>query len=232
MYILGTICARGGSKGIPHKNMQRLGGKPLIAHTLECSLQCAALNEIVVSTDDKQIAAVAREYDFPVLNRPPELATDTASKWDVFRQIAGIYKPDILVDLDTGCPFREPDDITDCLRKLRMELDTDVVATAYEAERNPYFNMVQEDIDGFTRISKFLYRSFLVNQVITRRQDAPPVWSLSPSVFAIRAYALTKYEHWSQTRMQIHVIPRARALDIDTPDDWDYAEWLMSKHHD
>lgn len=226
MFILGTICARGGSKGIPHKNIKRLGGKPLIVHTLECSLKCADLNEIVVSTDDKQIAAIAREYDFPVLQRPPELATDTASKWDVFRQIAGIYHPDILVDLDTGCPFRSPEDISGCIQLLK-DSEADVVATAYEAERNPYFNMVMQEAEGTMRlVSDFIMGGM---KIITRRQDAPPVWNLSPSVFAIRVSALTKYEHWSRSKMQIYAVPRARALDIDTEDDWTYAEYLIGR---
>jgi CMP-N,N'-diacetyllegionaminic acid synthase len=223
MIILGTICTRKGSKGIPGKNMRRLGATPLVAYTIECAMRSHAFNEIVVSTDDKQVAIVAREYQLPVMVRPPHLATDTASKWDVFRHIAGEIDCDILVDMDTGCPFREPEDITDCLRKLRMELDTDVVATAYEAERNPYFNMVEER-EGYYELT-----GIVSPPAITRRQDAPQVYSLSPSVFAIRRKALDKYEHWSQSKMQVCVIPRARALDIDTEDDWLYAEYLLKR---
>lgn len=229
MFILGTICARGGSKGIPHKNIKRLGGKPLIVHTLECSLKCADLNEIVVSTDDKQIAAIAREYDFPVLQRPPELATDTASKWDVFRQIAGIYHPDILVDLDTGCPFRSPEDISGCIQLLNTSEDDlfyGVVMTAYEAERSPFFNMVVKR--GFFNPAYCVVDGD-IEKPITRRQDAPPVYSLSPSVVAIQASNLKMYNHWSQCRLGIYTVPRSRALDIDTEDDWTYAEYLIGR---
>jgi CMP-N,N'-diacetyllegionaminic acid synthase len=229
MFILGTICARMGSKGIPHKNVKLLNGKPLIVYTIECAEISRAFSELVVSTDDQEVVAIAREYDLPVLSRPAILATDTASKWDVFKHIAGKFEPDILVDLDIGCPFRSPEDITDCIQLLKSN-DVDVMMTAYPAERNPYFNMV-------TIGDKYNYADIVVHESgnefdfdpITRRQDAPEVFSLSPSVIAFRAEALQKYGHWSQSRMMIHIIPRARALDLDTPDDFQYAEWLMSR---
>jgi CMP-N,N'-diacetyllegionaminic acid synthase len=225
MFILGTICARLGSKGIPHKNTKLLGGKPLITYTIECAQKTRAFDELVVSTDDPEILAIAREREIPVLPRPAVLATDTASKWDVFRHIAGKFEPDILVDLDIGCPFRDPLDITDCIQLLKAN-DADTVMTAYEAERNPYFNMVELALLDNNRAYVVEYQE---DNIITRRQDAPEVFSLSPSVIAFRAEALQKYCHWSQSRMMIHVIPRTRALDIDTPDDFEYAEWLMSR---
>jgi N-acylneuraminate cytidylyltransferase/CMP-N,N'-diacetyllegionaminic acid synthase len=221
MFILGTICARLGSKGIPHKNTKLLGGKPLAVYTIECAQKTRAFDELVVSTDDPEVVAIAREREIPVLPRPAVLATDTASKWDVFRHIAGKFEPGIMVDLDIGCPFRSPEDITDCIQLLKAN-DADVVMTAYPAERNPYFNMVGKD--GKIVCRDPFYAPFI------RRQDAPEVFSLSPSVIAFRVEALQKYCHWSQSRMMIHVIPRARALDIDTPDDFEYAEWLMSRH--
>lgn len=223
MFILGCICARGGSKGIPHKNIKPLAGKPLMAYTIECAVKARAFRELVVSTDDEAIAAIAGEYGVPVLPRPPYLATDTASKWDVFRHIASQLEPDVLVDLDVGCPMREPEDIMGCIKLLRNG-DADVVATAYEAERNPYFNMVE---GGNERGGWHVIGDNYLG--ITRRQDAPLVYSLSPSVFAIRARALDLYPHWSLSLLQLHIIPRARALDIDTLDDFEYAEWKMSR---
>jgi CMP-N,N'-diacetyllegionaminic acid synthase len=228
MFILGLVAARSGSKGIPHKNIKLLGNKPLVAHTIECAMQARCFTELVVSTDDEEVAAIVRGYEIPVIARPAVLATDTASKWDVFKHIVQKIECDILVDLDTGCPFREPEDITDTLRILRMG-EADCVMTAYEAERNPYFNMVEKVVTENYRLVKLSYNGSFDFQVITRRQDAPKVYSLSPSVLAIRAGAQTKFSHWSQSNMSIHVIPRLRALDIDTPDDWDMAEWLMSR---
>jgi CMP-N,N'-diacetyllegionaminic acid synthase len=230
MFILGTICARLGSKGIPHKNTKLLGGKPLAVYTIECAQKTRAFDELVVSTDDPEVIAIAREREIPVLPRPAVLATDTASKWDVFKHIAGKFEPNILVDLDIGCPFRSPEDITDCIQLLKAN-DADVVMTAYPAERNPYFNMVEiYRPGGYVAPCEWWTMQEKKMPPITRRQDAPEVFSLSPSVVAIRVGALHKYSHWSQSELLIHVISRARALDIDTPDDFEYAEWLVSRH--
>jgi CMP-N,N'-diacetyllegionaminic acid synthase len=217
--ILGTICARGGSKGIPRKNLKELNGKPLILHTYKQAIENKILDNVIISTDDIDISIL-----FPghiVQMRPPELATDTASKWDVFRYIAECNPQyDILVDLDTGCPLRAPEDIDACIKKLMTGFD--VVATAYEADRNPYFNMVELDRSGHAWVCS--------GTDITCRQEAPQVYSLSPSVFAIKREALFKYSHWSRSNMGIVEIPRKRGIDIDTPDDFEYVEFLMRKH--
>jgi CMP-N,N'-diacetyllegionaminic acid synthase len=214
--ILGTICARGGSKGIPRKNLKELNGKPLILHTYKHAKENKTLDDVVISTDDLEIASLFEKVQM----RPASLATDTASKWDVFRYISECNPQyDILVDLDTGCPLRAPQDIDACITKLQTGFD--VVATAYEADRNPYFNMVELDRSGHAWVCS--------GTDITCRQEAPQVYSLSPSVFAIRRDALYKYNHWSRANMGIVVIPRKRGIDIDTQDDWDYVEFLMRK---
>ena len=214
--ILGSICARGGSKGIPRKAIKLLAGKPLIQWTVEQALSCKDLDMVVVSTDDKTIAIIASEVSQQVVidMRPEYLAKDDTSKWDVFRHLAGKYAFDVLVDLDVGCPLRSPDDITTCINKLKFV--GDVVVTAYESERNPYFNMVHES-------GSIVCQS---RGIITRRQDAPNVYSVSPSVFAINARCLFKVDHWSRADMRIVVVPRERGIDIDTPEDWKYVEYL------
>jgi CMP-N,N'-diacetyllegionaminic acid synthase len=223
--ILGTICTRKGSKGVPGKAMRELGGCPLIGHTAKVALLSKAFDKLIVSTDDEEVARYMSYL--PVQWRPEILATDTASKWDVFRYIAeqnGLKPDDILVDLDVGCPLRETQDITACIDKLKS-VQYDVVCTAYESERNPYFNMVEGYEDRVFVVGDGEY-----NHKITRRQDAPQVWSLSPAVFAIKVSALVKYEHWSTVdRMGIVVIPRERAWDIDTNLDFEIAEFLMRR---
>ena len=126
-----------------------------------------------------------------------------------------------MVDLDTGCPLRSPQDITDCIEKLKTGYD--VVVTAYEAERNPYFNMVRVT-DGRAHVC-----SEISNDVIANRQEAPKVYSLSPSVFAIRTEALFKWSHWSRSNLGIVEIPRRRGIDIDTLEDFEFVEYLMRK---
>jgi N-acylneuraminate cytidylyltransferase/CMP-N,N'-diacetyllegionaminic acid synthase len=199
--------------------MKLLNGYPLIFHTIKQALKMRIFDgSLVISTDsDEIIDYVGGDF---VQKRPSELATDTASKWDVFKYIAECNPQyDILVDLDTGCPLRAPEDITDCIEKLKTGYD--VVVTAYEAERNPYFNMVEVDRSG---------HAWVCNATdIVNRQDAPKVYSLSPSVFAIRTDALFKYSHWSRSMMGIVEIPRRRAIDIDTLDDFEYVEYLLKK---
>lgn len=227
-HIVGSICARGGSKGVTRKNIRPLNGKPLIYYTIECARSCPELDRTIISTDDKEFAQIARQYgaEVPFL-RPAHLAQDTSSKWDVFRHIVETLEStderrvDILVDLDTGVPLRKPEDITECINTILVDDDVDVVITAYVPDRNPYFNMVEVDIDGFARVSK------PQKNAITRRQDAPQVYGLSPAVYAIRRDALWKYDHWAHSKMKICLMPHDRAIDIDTELDFRFVELLM-----
>jgi CMP-N,N'-diacetyllegionaminic acid synthase len=227
--IIGAICARGGSKGVPRKNVRLLANEPLIAHTIRCAQACSVLDRILVSTDDEEIAAAARSYGAEVpFMRPPHLAQDDTPKWEVFRHLVQTWEAmsgeqvSLLVDLDTGVPLRLPADVDGSVRQLLAE-SADVVVTAYEAERNPYFNMVEISDSGFAVMSK---RS---TAPLTRRQAAPTVYSLSPAVFAIRRSALDEYEHWSESRLQIYVVPRERAVDIDSEMDWEFVQFLMER---
>jgi CMP-N-acetylneuraminic acid synthetase len=130
------------------------------------------------------------------------------------------YRIDVLVDLDTGVPLRQPSDIVGCVEQL-LSGPAEVVATAYEAERNPYFNMVEVGADDLAKIVKPPAKP------IAYRQGAPRVYSLSPAVYAMLRDALWRYEHWSQARLQIHVMPRERAVDIDHETDFRFVEYLM-----
>lgn len=226
--ILGAVCARGGSKGVPRKNMRLVAGKPLIAHTIECALSCSMLDEVIVSTDDPQIAHTAAAYGAAVpFLRPAELAEDSSSKWEVFRHLVTMWEQldgrrvKVLVDLDTGVPMRQRADVEACVQLL-LDTDAEVVTTAYEAERNPYFNMVENGADGLVHLVKPLGRP------IACRQHAPRVLSLSPAVFAIRPSALWKHAHWSLARMKVHVVPRDRSLDIDSELDLKLVKLYMS----
>ncbi|HXH25463.1 MAG TPA: acylneuraminate cytidylyltransferase family protein [Vicinamibacterales bacterium] len=228
-FVLGVICCRGGSKGVPRKSLRSVAGRPLIAHAIQCARECPALDALIVSTDDSEIARVAAEWGAQVpFPRPAELAQDDSSKWDVFRHAVeewerrGGRRVDVLVDLDTGVPMRTPADVEGCVREL-LATGADVVATAYIPERNPYFNMVEDGPDGFVRVVKPSARP------VTRRQDAPVVHALSPAVWVVRREALWACEHWSRARMRVHIIPRERALDIDTPFDLRIVEWLMEE---
>ena len=227
--IIAAICARGGSKGVPRKNLRLLDGKPLIGRAVEQALACGIFDRVVASTDDPEMAQVARDFgaEVPFL-RPAELAQDTTNKWDVFRHLVteletgGARRVGVIADLDTGAALRSVDDIRGAIDRL-IATEADVCVTAYEADHNPYYNMVQMDTAGLARVC------IKPERPIANRQQAPAVYNLSPAIFAIRRDALWRHDHWSQCRMTLSVIPRERAVDIDTEFDLRLVEFLLAR---
>lgn len=227
--IVCSICARGGSKGVPRKALRKVAGVPLIGHAIHCAKRCALVDRVIVSTDDEEIAAIARENNAEVpFIRPSELAGDDSPKWVVFRHLVTTCEAmleksiKILVDLDIGVPMRSPKIVDDCIHTL-MSTDIDLVVTAYRSDRNPYFNMVELDSNDWAHVVKQPIRP------IHNRQAALEVFSLSPAVYAMRRDVLWLYDHWSQARMRIHEIPREVAWDVDSELDLKIVEFLMEQ---
>lgn len=225
--LVAAICARGGSKGVPRKNLRLLAGKPLIGRAVEQALACGIFDRVVASTDDPEMARVASEYGAEVpFQRPAELAQDHTNKWDVFRHLVtelearSSRRVGVLADLDTGAALRTLGDIKAAVRNL-LDTGADVCVTAYEADHNPYYNMVQLDSRGLAQVC------IRPETPIANRQQAPAVYNLSPAIFAIRRDALWRHDHWSQCRMTLCVLPRERALDIDTELDFKLVESLL-----
>ena len=228
--ILATICCRGGSKGVPGKNIRPLLGKPLIAYTIESAQQSTLINDLIISTDSTSIAEVAKQYGAKVpFMRPADLASDTASKWPVFIHAVETYERltgtivDYLVDLDVTVPLKSCKDIDGAIQMALNDPETDVVITGYEPERNPYFNMMEIGDDGFATIVK------KGSKPIVRRQDAPKVLSLTPAAYVVKKSALYAYEHWSNAKCKIYEMPRERAVDIDTEIDFKIVEFLIGQ---
>ena len=228
MFILGTICCRVGSKGVKNKNIKLLLGKPLLAYTVDVALASKLLNDVIVSTDNAAIENVARDYGIKeIIHRPAELATDAASKWDVFINAVDAYEEnhgmiiDYIVDMDVTVPLKTTEDIDGAIQFALEHQDADVVITGYEPERNPYFNMMEINGAGFAQIVKQPCNP------IVRRQDAPKVYGLTPAAYVIRKQALYEHEHWSKAKCKIYPIPRTRAVDIDTELDFRIVEFLM-----
>lgn len=228
--ILGTICCRGGSKGVPGKNIRPLHGKPLITFTIETAQGSALIDDLIISTDSREIADIAMDAGAKVpFMRPAELASDTANKWDVFRHAVEEYerenavRVDYLVDMDVTVPLKTAEDIEGAINMALADNQAEVVITGYEPERNPYFNMMEIMPDGFAEIVK------KSEKPIVRRQDAPEIYSLTPAAYVVKRSALYDYEHWSNARCKIHPIPRMRAIDIDTDFDFKLVEFLMNE---
>ena len=227
--VLGLICARGGSKGVPKKNIRPLGGRPLIGWSIESAKTCDLIDRIVVSTDDEEIARVAEHYGANVpFIRPEELARDNSPEWFVWqhalRKLGRLdnFRPDYLIVLPPTAPFRSHDDIRKSLEVIR-ERDVDIVISVTEANRNPYFNMVELDSNGFAN---------LVNSPegkVVRRQDAPEVFDMTTVLYTARTEFILKANGIFEGNVRAIMIPQNRALDIDTEMDFKFAEFLISE---
>lgn len=148
--ILGLIPARGGSKGVPNKNIKMIYGKPLIVWTIERALQSHLLDEVIVSTDSEEIAVIAKENGAKVMMRPAELATNTASTQDVMKYTLQQIPADILVLLQPTSPCRSDGLIDECIREF-MENDYDSLATGFMCDYKEYGSntLPRQQIQGF-----------------------------------------------------------------------------------
>ena len=230
-HLLCTIGMRGGSKGVPDKNLRNLFGKPLMAYTIEQALQSKLFEHIVVSTDSEEIAKTARSFGAEAwFLRPPEMATDQAPKLPsirhAFLESEKYYGEefDVLVDLDVTSPLRLVKDITGAYEQFARE-DADILITACSSRKNPYFNMV-ENVNGLIRIVKQL------DKPIVRRQDAPKVFDMNASMYIWKRKALLEYDTLFTDKTALYVMPEERSVDIDTEQDWNNVEYMIGKSAD
>lgn len=224
MKTLYVIPARGGSKGIPHKNIKPLAGKPLIGYSIDVARQLAADDDICLTTDDPDIAATAESMGLNVpFLRPASLATDTCGTYEVLIHALDFYRDrgidyDTLVLLQPTSPMRTADDVRAALALYSPDID--MVVTVKEAASNPYYNCYETDNDGFLHISKG-------DGGYTRRQDAPKVWEYNGAVYVINVESLRRMPLSAFTRRRMSVMPAERSVDLDTQVDWLIAEKLI-----
>lgn len=225
MKALYIIPARGGSKGIPHKNIKLLGGKPLIAYSIEVAKSLADISDICVTTDDIEIIKVAEQYGIKVpFIRPAELSADNSGSREVMLHAIEYYKTvlgrdyDTIVLLQPTSPFRTTVDIENCLSAFHDGID--MVVSVKEAVSNPYYNCFESDSDGFLKISKG-------EGLFTRRQDAPKAWEFNGSVYIINVESLKAMPLGAFPRRLMCEMPSERSIDLDTPTDWIVAEALL-----
>jgi CMP-N-acetylneuraminic acid synthetase len=228
MTIVAFIFCRGGSKGLPGKNIRLLGGKPLIAWSIDQARSVKCIDRVIVSTDCEDIAAVARNFGAEVpFIRPKELAQDESSEWLAWRHALsylydslGVF-PTAMVSVPATAPLRLPLDIEKCI-DLYEEGGVDIVITTTTAHRNPYFNMVKVNSDGTIA---------LVNTPdvpIVRRQDAPKVFDMATVCYVANPeFVMTSNSHF-EGRVKAVNIPPERSIDIDTLLDFEFAEYLLN----
>ena len=223
--ILAVIPARGGSKGVPNKNIKELLGKPLIAYTIEQAQASKYIDRTIVSTDSPAIADIAVSYgaEVPFL-RPEELATDQSGTIDVLVHAIDWleknenYKFDILVLLHATTPLREPADIDHSI-ELLVENGAENVFTVTEAHRNPYFNMVEIRNNKVSLVKKGNY---------TTRQTAPKVFDMNSSIYVWWKDIFKKKKSVFLENSRIYIMPKTRSVDIDDVFDFKIAEMLLT----
>lgn len=227
MKVIGAVFARGGSKGVPDKNLRHLAGRSLVAHAIEQAQSCAGVERVIVSTDSEEIARVARESgaEVPWL-RPAELSSDTAREWDAWQHMLAWLEsrgetPDRLLVVPCTAPLRLVEDLERCLAAA-SDPDVDIVLTVTESHRNPWFNMVALDDDGRARLV------IEPPQRIHRRQDAPKVHDVGTVAFVAKPSYVKSATSLYDGVVRAVEVPAERNLDIDTEIDLAFAELLFN----
>ena len=228
MKAVAFIFARGGSKGLPGKNIRPLGGKPLIAWSIEHALSVKRIERVIVSTDSEEIAAVAINHGAEVpFMRPPELASDNSPEWLAWRHALNYLRkttgklPEAIVSVPATAPLRLPIDIENCLDEYENG-DVDMVITITDAHRSPYFNMVKKNPDGTVG---------LINPTLTaiaRRQDVPVVYDMTTVCYVASPEFVMTSDTTFEGRVKAVHIPVERAIDIDSLLDFQIAETLLN----
>jgi N-acylneuraminate cytidylyltransferase len=228
MKATAFIFARGGSKGLPGKNIRPLGGKPLIAWSIEHAMAVNRIERVIVSTDSEDIAAVAREHGAKVpFIRPPELARDDSPEWLAWRHALNYLLesegalPHMIVSVPATAPLRLPLDIEKCLDEYEKG-DADMVITVTDAHRSPYFNMVKGHPDGTVGLV------IPPQSAIARRQDVPTVFDVTTVAYVVRPEFVMSHNSAFEGRVRAVHVPMERAIDIDTLLDFQIAECLLN----
>ena len=226
MRKLFLIPARGGSKGLPRKNILPLAGRPMIEYTLDAAKGAMEEgDEMCVSTDDSEIIGVVKDYGVEVpFVRPKELASDTAGSEDVIRHALDWYKDkgigfDVVVLLQATSPLRNAQHVKEALAIWSPE--TDMVVSVKEADSNPYYVLFEEDKEGFLQKSK--------EGNFTRRQDCPEVYEYNGAVYVVNVSAVKKKGIVNFNKKRKFIMSKESSVDVDDLIDFKLAEFLMEE---
>ena len=217
------IMARGGSKGIPGKNIKLLAGKPLLYYSIDVARSFVNDTNICLSTDSNEIIEKAEEYGLKVpFIRPPELATDQADSYHVELHALEYYeklgqKFDTLVVLQPTSPFRTTQQVQEALNLYSNEYD--MVVSVVESSSNPYYNLCEENHNGFLEKSK--------PSDYTRRQDCPPVYEYNGAIYVVNIKSLKKMPEDQFKKVKKMIMDDFTSVDLDNPIDWLWAEFLI-----
>ena len=224
MEVLVVIPARGGSKGIPYKNIKPLAGKPLICYSIDVARQFTSDENICVTTDDNKIIEVVENYGLKVpFKRPDYLATDTCGSneviqhaWKFFADKGKHY--DAILLLQPTSPFRKVEFLKEAVALYDDNID--MVTSVKPAACNPYYDGFEEQSDGLLYVSKG-------DGAIARRQDAPCVWQQNGSIYVINPQSLMEKGLGGFSKIRKYAMDELHSVDIDNPFDWKIAELVL-----
>lgn len=222
MTIYSIIPARGGSKGIPRKNILPIAGKPLICCSIEQSVQSSRVDRTIVSTDDQEIATVAQNYGAEVIMRPAEISGDNASSESALIHALNYlkqtedYEPDLVVFLQCTSPLRKHDDIDKAIIKFQHEQADSLLSVS------PGHSFLWEQIDGVARSINYDYLSR------PRRQDMNPQFRENGSIYIFKPWVLREHNNRLGGKISLYVMDEP-CIDIDSMLDFEIAEFLLTK---
>lgn len=227
-----TICARGGSKGVPGKNIRIVAGLPLLAWSIKQAKECGLFDVLAVSSDSDEILETAKRFGADILvNRPTKMAGDYAGKIDSIQHCfleaeksLGV-DANTVVDLDVTSPLRSADDIKGAVEMLEGHTSSNVI-TGTSARRSPYFNLVEKNALGYVELSKQVSTSFL------RRQDAPACYDMNASIYVWTRDALKNNPKIFYPDTRLFEMPDDRSVDIDSELDLIIVEHLLKLNNE
>lgn len=226
MKALVVIPARGGSKGLPGKNIKLLHGKPLIHYTIDAARQVFDDADILVSTDAEEIKNIAEETGLKVpFLRPANLATDGASSQEVLMHALNVYeenneRPDYVVLLQVTSPLRTGTHLKEALALIQPQMD--MLVSVKETDVNPYYVLYEEDTEGYLMKTK--------KGNFTRRQDCPKVWELNGAIYIINTQSLLTKPMQMFDKLIKYPMTKSSSLDIDDQIDFDLVHLIMKKN--
>jgi CMP-N-acetylneuraminic acid synthetase len=226
MISYAFIFARGGSKGLPGKNIKPLLGKPLIQYSVEVALQTSSIDKVFVSTDDDNIAKVSRSIGAVVIDRPTELAQDDSPEWQAWQHAINWVKErygefETFISLPATSPLRSVKDVESAILR-RSNIGADICIAIAPASRSPYFNMVKESSNNLIELVNKPAKS------ISRRQDAPEVFDITTVVYVANVEFIMKNNSLFDGNVTSVKVPKHRAVDIDDMYDFNFAESILN----
>ena len=221
MTTIAIIPARGGSKGVPRKNIRFLAGKPLIAHSIEDAQESTSVDQVYVSTDDTEIASISAEYGAKIIQRPADLANGTASSESALIHSlqaleAQNINPDLLVFLQCTSPIRTGAEIDQAIAKLKAEEGDSLVSVS------PSHRFLWEEVNGVAKSINYDYRHR------PRRQDMNPQYVENGSIDVFKPWVLKENKNRLGGKISLYVMSEIAAVEIDSEEDFQMIEFFMS----